>query len=158
VRRGVLLDVAAARGVDILPEDASIGAAELEDTAGRQGVEIRAGDIVLVRTGWGKLWNDPRAYINGVKSPGPNEEGARWLSAKGIWAGGSDTIAFEFSPARSMPVHIHFLVESGIHIIEALDLEALGQAKRYEIAFVAAPLKLVGGTGAPVRPLALVER
>ena len=158
VRRGVLLDVAAARGVDVLPEDASIGAAELEDTAGMQGVEIRAGDVVLVRTGWGTLWGDCRAYINGVKSPGPNEEAARWLSAKGIWAGGSDTVAFEFVPSAAMPVHIHFLVERGIHIVEALDLEGLGQARRYEFAFVAAPLKIVGGTGAPVRPLALVER
>ena len=158
VRRGVLLDVAAARGVDILPEDASIGAAELEDVAGRQAVGIRPGDVVLVRTGWGRLWDDARAYINGVKSPGPNEEAARWLSAQGIWAGGSDTVAFEHVPSARMPVHIHFLVESGIHIIEALDLEALGREKRYEFAFVAAPLKIVGGTGAPVRPLALVER
>ena len=158
VRRGVLLDVAAARGVDILPEDAAIGAAELEDTAGRQGAEIRSGDVVLIRTGWGRLWDDARAYINHVNSPGPNEEGARWLTSKGIWAGGSDTIAFEIVPARRMPVHIHFLVESGIHILEALDLEALGQARRYEFAFIAAPLKLVGGTGAPVRPLAFVER
>ena len=158
VRRGVLLDVAGARGVEILPEDAAIGAAELEETADRQGVEIRPGDVALVRTGWGKLWDDARAYINGVKSPGPNEEGARWLSAKGVWAGGSDTVAFEIVPAPRMPVHLHFLVESGIHIIEALDLEGLAQAKRYEFAFVAAPLKLVGGTGAPVRPLALVER
>lgn len=158
VRRGVLLDVAGARGVEILPEDASLGAAELEDVAGRQGVAIRKGDVVLVRTGWATLWGDARAYINGVKSPGPNEEAARWLSAKGIWAGGSDTVAFEFVPARNMPVHIHFLVESGIHIVEALDLEGLAKAKRYELAFVAAPLKIVGGTGAPVRPLALVER
>lgn len=157
-RRGVLLDVAAARGVDILPQDASLGPTELEDVAGKQGVEIRAGDVVVVRTGWATLWGDARAYINGVKNPGPNEEAARWLSSKGIYAGGSDTVAFEFVPSRSMPVHIHFLVESGVHIIEALDLEGLAAAKRYEFAFVAAPLKLVGGTGAPVRPLALVER
>ncbi|MCB1019567.1 MAG: cyclase family protein [Bryobacterales bacterium] len=158
VRRGVLLDVAGARGVEILPEDASLGPAELEDVAGKQGVEIHKGDIVLVRTGWGTLWDDCRAYINGVKSPGPNMEAAQWLSAKGIWAGGSDTVAFEFVPTHSMPVHIHFLVESGIHIIEALDLEGLAKARRYEFAFIAAPLKIAGGTGAPVRPLALVER
>ncbi len=158
VRRGVLLDAAGARGVEILPEDASIGAAELEDVAGKQGVEIRQGDIVLVRTGWGALWDDARAYINNVRGPGPNEEAARWLSAKGIWAGGSDTVAFEHVPSKRMPVHIHFLVESGIHIVEALDLEGLARARRYEFAFVAAPLKITGGTGAPVRPLALVER
>ena len=64
----------------------------------------------------------------------------------------------QFVPSKRMPVHIHFLVESGIHIIEALDLEGLAKARRYEFAFVAAPLKIVGGTGAPVRPLALVER
>ena len=158
VRRGLLLDAAGARGVDILPEDAELGASELADIAGKQGVEIRKGDVALVRTGWGRLWDDARAYINGVKAPGPNEEGAHWLSAQGIYAGGSDTVAFEAVPSKKMPVHIHFLVESGIHIIEALDLEGLAKAKRYEFAFVAAPLKIVGGTGAPVRPLALVER
>jgi len=55
-----------------------------------------------------------------------------------------------------MPVHVHLLVESGIHIIECLNLEELAAAKQYEFTFIAAPLKIVGATGAPVRPIAVV--
>ena len=54
-----------------------------------------------------------------------------------------------------MPVHVHLLVESGIHIIEALNLEELARDRVYEFVFVAAPLKIRGGTGSPIRPLAL---
>ncbi|HEX5229609.1 MAG TPA: hypothetical protein VFW44_17980 [Bryobacteraceae bacterium] len=61
-------------------------------------------------------------------------------------------------PAASMPVHVHLLVESGIHIIEALNLEELARDRVYEFAFVAAPLKIRGGTGAPLRPLALAAQ
>ena len=158
VRRGVLLDAAGARGVEILPEDASLGADELERIASRQEVEIRAGDVVLVRTGWGRLWGDARAYINGVRGPRPDAAAPHRLSGKRIFARGSDTIAFEVIPNPAMPVHIHLLVESGIHILEALDLEGLAAARVYEFAFVAAPLKIVGGTGAPIRPLAFAAR
>jgi len=59
-------------------------------------------------------------------------------------------------PAAAMPVHVHLLVESGIHIIEALNLEELAAAKVHEFLFVAAPLRIRGGTGSPIRPLALV--
>jgi kynurenine formamidase len=54
-----------------------------------------------------------------------------------------------------MPVHVHLLVESGIHIIEALNLEELARDRVYEFVFVAAPLKIRGATGSPIRPLAL---
>ena len=87
--------------------------------------------------------------------PGVDEAGGRWLSAKGIFAAGSDTIAFELVPSQ-MPVHAHFLVEKGIHIMEALDLEPLAADGVAEFAFVAIPLKLAGGTGSPIRPIALV--
>lgn len=152
-RRGVLLDVAGHRGVDVLPIDAAIGAGELSDVA--KGIEIRKGDVVLVRTGWTRYWESPRDYIAEVRGPGPNLDGARWLSAKGIFAAGSDTIAFEFIPSQ-MPVHEHLLVESGIHIIEALDLEALARDRVREFLFVAMPLKIKGGTGSPIRPVAIV--
>ncbi len=158
LRRGVLLDVAGDEGVEVVPENFVVDADRLERIAERQQVEIRAGDVVVVRTGWARYWNDPRKYINEVKGPGPNLEAAQWLSAKRVFAGGSDTIAFEYVPSDTMPVHVHFLVESGIHILEALDMEALAAAKAYEFAFLAAPLKIVGGTGAPIRPLAAVPR
>jgi kynurenine formamidase len=91
----------------------------------------------------------------GAAGPGPELEAARWLSERRVFAAGSDTLAFEKVPAARMPVHVHLLVESGIHIIEALDLEELSRDRVYEFVFVGAPLKIRGGTGAPMRPLAL---
>ena len=90
-----------------------------------------------------------------MTSPGPERAAAEWLSAHGIFATGSDTICFERVPASAMPVHVHLLVENGIHIIENLDLEALAADDVREFLFVAAPLKLRGGTGSPIRPLAI---
>jgi len=155
-RRGVLLDVAGYEGVDVLPEDFAIDAAELESVANAQDAGIGAGDVVLIRTGWTKYWNEPGHYINEVRCPGVNEDGANWLSARGIFAGGSDTIAFELTPSQ-MPVHVHFLVDKGIHIFEALNLESLAAERIVTFGFVAIPLKLAGATGSPVRPVAVVE-
>lgn len=160
LRRGVLLDVAALVKTDALPTDFSIGPDHLEAAAQAQQVEIRTGDVVLLRTGWARFWNDPVRYIAGgagavPSGPGPELEGAHWLSRHGVFAAGSDTVAFEKVPAASMPVHVHLLVESGIHIIEALNLEELARDCVYEFVFVAAPLKIRGGTGSPIRPLAL---
>ena len=157
VRRGVLLDAAGPGAV--LAEDAVLTAGVLRELAQTQGVAIAAGDVVLIRTGWAQYWEDPARYINAARGtpagPGPDLSGAEWLSAHGIFAAGSDTVAFEKVPSHDMPVHIHLLFENGIHIIEALDLEALARDRVYEFLFVAAPLKLRGGTGAPLRPLAL---
>jgi kynurenine formamidase len=151
-RRGVLLDIA---GSTILPEDFEITPAHLEAA---QTVEIRRGDVVLIRTGWATYWNDPRKFISGVRGPGPGLAGAHWLSAHGIFAAGSDTLAFEKVPDPSMPVHVHLLVEAGIHIMECLNLEELSAAHVYEFLFVAAPLKIRGGTGSPIRPVAVKAR
>lgn len=160
LRRGVLLDVAAQVKTDALPTDFSITPEHLEAAAHAHEVEIHAGDVVLIRTGWARFWNDAARYITGgagavPAGPGPELEGARWLSKHGVFAAGSDTVAFEKVPAGSMPVHVHLLVESGIHIIEALNLEELARDHIYEFVFVAAPLKIRGGTGSPIRPLAL---
>ena len=154
LRRGVLLDIAGVEGAGELPVDFAITPALLEKAAGR--TPIHAGDVVLLRTGWAKFWNDAARYIAQVHGPGPELDGAKWLSSKGIFAAGSDTVAFEKVPSRDMPVHIHFLVEKRIHIIEALNLEELAEANVKEFLLVAAPMKLKGATGAPIRPLAIV--
>jgi kynurenine formamidase len=156
-RRGVLLDVAGHERTDVLPVDYTITPEILAAAAQSQGVEILAGDVVLLRTGWARYWEDAAQYIHQVKGPGPAEAGARWLSEHGIFAAGSDTVAFEKVPDSDMPVHVHLLVEKGIHIMECLNLEQLAAERIYEFAFVAAPLKIRGGTGSPIRPLALVS-
>lgn len=150
LRRGVLLDVA---GAEPLPDDHTVTPAEL---AAAQRAEIRPGDIVLIRTGWARYFTDPKKFISEVRGPGPAIDGARWLSAQGIFAAGSDTVAFERVPDPSMPVHVHLLVESGIHIVECLNLDELAAAGVAEFLFVALPLKIRGATGSPVRPVAVV--
>ena len=150
LRRGVLLDIARTHGT--LPADFEILPAHLEEAA---RVEIRPGDVVLVRTGWAAHFHDPAKFISEVRGPGPGLEGAQWLSRRGVFAAGSDTVAFEKVPDPSMPVHVHLLVESGIHIIECLNLEELSAAAVQEFLFVALPLKIRGATGSPVRPVAI---
>jgi kynurenine formamidase len=152
LRRGVLIDVAGGVGSDALPADFEITPEHLEKAA----AGIQPGDIVLLRTGWAKYFADPAKFISQLHSPGPAVTGAQWLSAKGVFAVGSDTVAFEKLPDPSMPVHVHLLVEKGIHIIECLNLEELAAAGVREFLFVGAPMKIRGATGAPIRPLALV--
>jgi kynurenine formamidase len=162
LRRGILLDIAGQQGMDILPADFAITPQHLERAESEAGVAIQPGDVVLLRTGWASLWEDPVRYITGgsgadVRGPGPQIEAARWLSERGVFAAGSDTIAFERVPDPSMPVHVHLLVESGIHIIEALNMEELARDRVSSFEFIASPMKIRGGTGAPVRPLAVVR-
>lgn len=151
VRRCVLLDIAGLEGTDVLPWDFEITAAHLTRAS---KTEIAAGDIVLIRTGWAQLFYDAKQYINNTAAPGPGIEGARWLSSRKIFAAGSDTVVFEKTPSPAMAVHAHLLVESGIHIIEVLNLEELARDGVHDFLFVAAPMNIRGATGAPVRPLA----
>ncbi len=150
LRRGVLLDFAASGP---LPADREITPADLDGAAAR--AEIRPGDVVLLRTGWAQYFEDAWKFISQVHGPGPGLAGARWLSARGVFAAGSDTAAFEKQPDPAMPVHVHLLVEQGIHIIECLNLEELAAAGVHEFLFIALPLKIRGATGSPVRPVAI---
>ena len=160
LRRGVLLDIAGQMKMDALPTDFAITPEHLDAAAKAERVKIQAGDVVLLRTAWARYFGDPAQYVTGglghvVGGPGPEAEAARWLSERKVFAVGSDTLAFERVPAPRMPVHVHLLVESGIHIVEALNLEELARDRVYEFAFIGAPLKIRGGTGSPIRPLAL---
>lgn len=162
VRRGVLLDVAGHFRLEALPDEFAITPEQLDEIVAHQNVEVRKGDVVLLRTGWAKYWRDQRQYITGGKGvqvvgPGPEEPAAQWLSSRKVFAAGSDTVAFERVPSANMPVHVHLLVDHGIHIIECLNLEELAAEQIYEFLFVAAPLRIEGGTGSPVRPIALVS-
>jgi kynurenine formamidase len=156
LRRGVLLDIARLEGNQALPVDFEIKPEMLERAAAEQSVGIEAGDVVLLRTKWAQFWEDAPRFISQAQGPGPGIAGARWLSSRGVFAVGSDTVAFEKVPDPAMPVHVHLLVEKGIHIIECLNLEALAAEKLYEFLFVASPLKIRGGTGSPIRPFAVI--
>lgn len=158
VARGVLLDVASARGVPCLPAASPIGADELADTARRQGVEVRRGDVVLVRTGWIRHWRDRDTFLgtpDGI--PGVDESGAAWLVAQGARAAGADTILFEvmIPGGTGLPVHVALIARAGVPIMENVNLDGLAADRVYEFLFVTAPLKLVGATGSPVRPIVI---
>ncbi len=154
IRRSVLLDIAGLLKMAALPREFEILPEHLDAAA--EGLEIQAGDVVLLRTGWAAYFEEPRRFLPYGHSPGPSAAGARWLSARGVFAAGSDTLTFEKVPAETMPVHVHLLVECGIHIIECLNLEEIAAAGARSFVFVAAPLKIRGATGAPVRPIGLV--
>ena len=146
--RGVLLDCADAGH--------AVGAEELERAA--QGLEIRPGDVILVRTGTGALWEDPEAFL---AAGGIDASGSRWCAERRPLAVGADNVAWdvpgEVDPELgTLPGHLLLLVRAGIYIIEALNLEALARDGVREFAFACLPLKLRGGTGSPVRPIALV--
>lgn len=161
VSRGILIDVCALHGVTRLKNAQPIGKDELIAATEATGIKIREGDVVLVRTGWGQLWDNPHAYIaEGVGVPGPTEEASRWLADQGVRMVGSDTSAYEHIPQprpSALPGHRLLIFERGINIIEMLNLEEIAATKCNEFAFVLAPLKIVGGTGSPVRPLALIS-
>lgn len=159
--RGVLLDVPRALGFDSCPPGYEITPQDLDEAVRVQGLRIEEGGVILVRTGWGVNFGDAHVYLGhdcGV--PGPGEAGARWLSERRPKAVGADTIAFErLAPSAGhslLPAHRHLLVEAGIYIIETLDLEELARAGAGQFTFVLVPLAIVGATGSPVRPLALV--
>ena len=160
VGRGVLLDVPAHLGVDCCAAGYEITMADLADIAEAQGTPIQPGDAVLVRTGWGRHVGESDRYLgwrSGV--PGVGEPGARWLAAQGASLVGADTIALEVLPPGQghalLPVHRILLVESGINIIELLQLEELSSEGPREFVFVLSHLNIVGATGAPARPLAI---
>lgn len=162
MRRGVLLDIPAALGLPDLPGGYEITAADLQETLKKQGIDIFPGDVVLIRSGWGKKFDAGTDYVGAVTGvPGISEDGASWLAEQGIHAAGADTIAFErLAPGgghTQLPAHRVFLVENGIYIIEALDLEELAAQQVYEFTFVLIPLNIFGATGSPVRPLAVVS-
>lgn len=162
VGRGVLLDVPRLLGEpEGLEGGREITVADLESTVRSQGTQIRPGDVVLIRSGWGRHWDDGAAYLGGASGvPGIGESGAAWLAGKDVRAVGADTIAFEhLAPGRGhavLPAHRVLLVETGINIIETMLLDPLAEAGVHEFLFILAPLPLVGATGSPVRPLAVV--
>jgi kynurenine formamidase len=161
VCRGVLLDVPAALGLQACEPAYEITPADLEAAQSAQGTTIRTGDVVLVRSGWGRRFDEGMAYV-GRKSgvPGVSAAGAQWLADRRPHAVGADTIAFErLSPGGGhtlLPAHRVLLVECGIYIIEALALEEVAEQRVYEFTLVLVPMNILGATGSPVRPLAVV--
>lgn len=158
VARGILLDVPRALGVECLPDRHEITPADLERTLAAQGTALRRGDVVLVRTGWfaAHYRTDPDAYF--ASEPGVGPDAAIWLHERGMALLGTDTSGTEVTPMPNpdRTTHVALLVERGVHLIEIMDLEALAGAGEDAFLFVALPLRITGGTGSWLRPIAIV--
>ncbi|QDV34057.1 cyclase family protein [Tautonia plasticadhaerens] len=165
IARGVMVDVAAWKGVDALPAHTVITAEDLQAALDRQGVAIRPGDVVLIRTGAGRYWGDEGADHETIAehdSAGLDLAATRWLvEQQGAMMVGSDTSGFEVSPpppgtGSMIPVHKYLLVDQGVHIGELHNLEALSRDEVFEFCYVASTNKIKGTTaGFALRPIAL---
>ena len=152
VKRAVLLDFPRFKGVDILPERYEISPDDVEGALNSQGVEIRAGDAVLVRTGYSRfMTTDSDAYLH--KYAGMTAVSARFLASKKIALACSDNLAF--GVPKPFELHQAFLVENGIFMIKSLNLEQLAKDRVYVSTLIVLPLKIKGATGSLVRPIAL---
>jgi kynurenine formamidase len=152
----VLLDIGRLSNLEVLPNDFGIGEKEMREAAEKEGVKIEEGDVVLIRTGWIKFWDNRPKYLSieeGV--PGVVEDGARFLAQKKISFTGSDTTAYDKVPPHHLPCHVILLVENGIQIMEMLNLDELSKNRIYTFLFIALPLKIKGGAGSPIRPIAI---
>jgi kynurenine formamidase len=158
VTRGVLIDVAALKNADMLPDTYEITLQDLQQALARQNLALQAGDAVLIHTGWGKLWEKDNArYQRG--NPGIGVPAAEWLARQNPVLVGADTAPVEVNPNPdpkiSLPIHQIMLVVNGIHLLENLKLDELAAKRAYEFAFIVEPLKIQGASGSTVAPIAI---
>lgn len=164
VSRGVLLDVARARGVERLAGGHAVTPEDLDAAEELAGVRVRSGDIVLVRTGQVQVYlaGDKHAY--GYPSPGLSVRTPEWFHARDVAAVANDTLTFEIFPPELddlwLPVHALDLVEMGMLQGQNWNLEKLstacGEVGRYAFLLSAMPEPFTGATGTPVAPVAVL--
>jgi kynurenine formamidase len=160
--RGILFDAAASKGKPVLDANDRIGAADLEAMSRAAGVTVGQGDAIVLRTGWPTVFAEsPERYWNG--EPGLSADGARWLAERDISLVASDNSAISGLNTDGLAdegldddIHMIFLWRHGIYLMEMLWLEELAAAGQSTFLFMVAPLRIVGGTGSPVNPLAVL--
>jgi kynurenine formamidase len=156
--RGVLLDMAALRGVDTVPAGTAYERAEIEAAAKRQGTPIGTGDVVLLHSGWQRVPADDPAK-RALAHPGLGVEGALHLASLGVVAVGADTAAVEVIPSqnekRPFEVHQILLAKSGVYLLENLVTDELARDRAYEFLFVLGQPKFRGAVQAVINPVAI---
>jgi kynurenine formamidase len=156
VLRGVVIDAAGSMGQMPVPDGYAITAEQLAAAVPAQGLTLRAGDAVLVRTGKIRQFaTDRPAFEAGC--PGLTGAAARWLAQQGMVLFGLDATSADPHPTPDQDdtVHEELLIKRGIHIVENLNLEALVRDQVKEFVFICLPLRIQGATGSWVRPLAI---
>lgn len=156
--RGVLIDIAGLKGVEMLPDNHEITVAEIEQALSKQKLVLHPGDAIIIHTGYGKLWNRDNSRY-GKSHPGIGIAAANWLAKQDPMLVGSDNGAIEVNPnpdpTISLPVHQIMLVINGIHLLENMKLDELVAKGIQEFALIVQPLKIQGGTGSTVAPIAV---
>ncbi|WP_108658803.1 cyclase family protein [Acuticoccus kandeliae] len=158
VTRGIVLDMTAHFGKDVLDEGTAFNTAEIEAQAAKQGVEIREGDVVLFHTGWLSLSGvDNARYI--AAEPGLGVEGAQYLVDKGVVAVGADTWGLEVIPfeeeGQVFEVHQILIPKNGVYILENMVTDQLVADEAWEFMFVLGASKFTGGVQAIINPTAI---
>jgi len=158
VTRGVLLDIAALKGVDRLESGTPINRAEIDAAMERQGVTIGKGDVVLLHTGWMSLMEeDGAAFI--ASEPGLGVEGAEYLASLGVVAVGADNPMLEHvpfaNPARPFEVHQILIPKNGVYILEYVRTAELVADQAYEFMFMLAAPRFYGAVQGVVQPVAI---
>lgn len=161
--RGVLVDVASARGVDWLDAGDAIDVDDLERWEAAHDVRIRAGDALLVRTGWARRRRTLGPYPERKHRPGLGASVLPWLREHGVSVIASDA-AHDAVPSGytriPMPIHTVGLVAMGLCLLDNADFEELAAAcrerRRWTCLFIIAPLRWVNATGSPVNPIAVL--
>ncbi len=156
ISRGILIDIAGLKGIDMVAQDYEISVADIQQALARQKTQIQSGDAVIINTGWGKN----RGVNNdnyGTNTPGIGIEAGQWIVEQEPVLVGTDSCCVEFrSPEnRRLDVHSLMLIEKGIYMIENMELEKLANDEVYEFLFIVQPLKLKGATGSSVAPIAI---
>ncbi|HCE5431459.1 TPA: cyclase family protein [Legionella pneumophila] len=160
ITRGIMLDIAKLKAVECLEPSYAITIQDCEDELARTGLTITNGDVVLVRTGRMRYWPDGSKALG--NPPGLGLEAARWITSKGAVIVGADQECVEVGPSEVddnwLPGHCHFLAEAGVPMLELVNLEDLSRDDVNEFCLIAAPIRLRGATGSPIRPMALALR
>ena len=158
VTRGVMIDIAALKGVEMLGDGYEITVQDLQQALAKQNLTLQSGDAVIINTGFGKLWEKDNArYSKG--NPGIGVAAAEWLARQNPVLVGADTPPVEVNPnpdaQLSLPTHQIMLAINGIHLLENLKLDELAAKRVYEFALIVEPLKIQGATGSTVAPIAI---
>ena len=156
--RAVLLDLVELLGADVMAAGRNVTSADLAACAAAEGVEIRSGDILLLRTGWlGRFLADPADEAAMMAQPGIGLDAVDFIRDHEIVAVGVDNSAVEVIPFDGgfLAVHIELLVKLGVYLLEHLVLDQLAADRVYESLLVVAPLTVTGATGSPINPIAI---
>jgi kynurenine formamidase len=163
VGRGVLLDIPRTRGVDWLEPGEHVLPADLERAEHEQSVTVGEGDILLIRTGHARRLDELGPWDTASAKAGLHPSCALFLADRHISALGSDgnsDTAPSTTEGVGFPIHALALVAMGLHLLDYLHLRKLAaaceRAGRWEFLFAAAPLRISGGTGSPLNPIAVL--